>query len=377
MKGTTLVGIFSSLFGKSDKNEKAPEQKPVPAIKREPTRTPTFHLRGKPDTDGLYPSELVMLAVAEKYKTSETNFPGYLTYTYEVSNPLRTLKSLQSRGFLEVGSPVDVLPSFKLTELKEIAANIGITVKGKKADILSQLSEVDEAQLAQYVKERSWKLTNTGRAALDRNPYVSYFLAAHNYNLSQVDVDIWSVNEEFIKNPKRPYRDIIYRQLNGQMNKAAIELQKDPMSGTARQYCECYRIMGLFVEEERSYENAADLYFQYLFKRINIDAGLQLLISSKIINDKDYQADLINQYYDSIQLYPFHKTEILRLIDELDITEQDIRMALLTSFKRTGDSGIMSVDEAADFIILELSGDVDESKDLSDKLAKRAIKKIK
>ncbi|MCH5279338.1 MAG: hypothetical protein J1E60_06045 [Christensenellaceae bacterium] len=374
------MGVLSSLFGKKDKNMDAQEQKSVPETKRNTIKAPTFHLKGKPDINGLYPSELVMLAVAERYSITETQFSGYLTYTYEIANPLKMLKDLQSRGFLKIGSPIDVLPNLKLPELKELATALNTTVKGKKADIIAQLSGVDEETLGKFVKERSWKLTENGEKALKANPYIQYFLDKHNYNISEVGVDIWSVNEEFVKDPKRPYRDIIYRQLNNQMNKASIAFQKNPMSGTTNthQYCECYRIMGLFVEEEKSYENASDLYFQYLFKRINIGAGLQLLINYQLFkNDKKYQADSIKRYYDDIQLYPFHKTEILRLLDELNITGDAIRNALITSFKRTGDSGIMSVEEATDFIILELSGDVDESRDLSYKLAKRAVKKLK
>lgn len=374
------MGVLSSLFGKKDKKENAQGQRTVPEIKRDTIKTPIFHLKGKPDVNGLYPSELVMLAVAERYSITETQFSGYLTYTYEIANPLKMLKDLQSRGFLKIGSPIDVLPNLKLPELKELATALDITVKGKKADIIVQLSGVDEETLGKFVKERSWKLTENGEKALKANPYIQYFLDKHNYNISEVGVDIWSVNEEFVKDPKRPYRDIIYRQLNNQMNKASIAFQKDPMSRTTNthQYCECYRIMGLFVEEEKSYENASDLYFQYLFKRINIGAGLQLLINYQLFkNDKKYQADSIKRYYDDIQLYPFHKTEILRLLDELNITGDAIRNALITSFKRTGDSGIMSVEEATDFIILELSGDADESRDLSYKLAKRAVKKLK
>lgn len=374
------MGVLSSLFGKKDKNEDALTQRTAPEMKKDSIETPTLHLKGKPDTNGLYPSELVMLSVAERYKISETQFPGYLTYTYEVINPLKMLKDLQSRGFLKVGSPIDALPNFKLPELKEIAASLHITARGKKADIISQLSEVDEEHLGKYVRDFSWKLTESGNAALKANPYIQYFLDKHNYSISEIGVDIWSVNEEFVKDSRHPYRDIIYRQINKQMNKAAVGFQKNPMSGSVdtHQYCECFRIMGLFVEEEKSYVNAADLYFQYLFKRINISAGLQLLINCQLFkNDKKYQSDLIKRYYDDVQLYPFHRTELLRLIDELNITGDEIRNSLITSFKRTKDSGIMSAEEAADFVILELSGDVDKSRDLSDKLANRAIKKIK
>lgn len=162
--------------------------------------------------------------------------------------------------------------------------------------------------------------------------------------------------------------------------KEPLALQSNPDSGSADsyQYCECYRLMGLFIEEEgKSYINASDLYFQYLFKRINIHAGMQLLLKYKLFkNDKKLQNEAIAHYYDDIQLYPFHRTELRRLIDELGIDENAARDSLITSFKRAQDIGIMTEEEAADFIIFELNGEGDKSRDLAIKSAKNAVKRI-
>ena len=374
------MSFFSSLFGKKAvKNNNQPKVEKMDSSKRI-TNTPSLHLKGKPDAYGLYPAELVMLALAEKYKTTETNFPSYLTHTYEISNPLKMLKDLHNRTFLEIGSVKDCLPGFKLTELKEIAVALNIPVKGKKADIIDQLATVSEDTLGAFVKERTWKLTEKGIEALKANPYIQYFLDKHSYSVTEVGVNIWTVNEEFVRDPKRPYRDIIYSQLNKAMNEASIQFQKNPASGTSvtNRYCECYRLMGLFIEEEgKSYINASDMYFQYLFKRINIHAGLQLLVNWKTFNyDKKFRETFISRYYEEVQLYPYQKTELLRLLDELNVSGDDIRKSLIVSFERAQDSGVMSVKEAADFIILELSGDVDRSRDLAYKLAKKAVKKV-
>ena len=372
------MGILSLLFGKKAAVESKPMQQS--GFKKEKQSIPTLHLKGKPDANGLYPSELVMLAVAEKFTILETNFPKYLTYTYEIVNPLKTLKTLQEKGFLEVGSSKESLSNFKLAELKDIATSLGIATAGKKAEIIERLSVVDEEKLSAFVKVRMWKLSQKGKGVLKDNAYILYFLDKHSYNVTEVGVDIWTVNEEVVKNPQRPYRDIIYGQLNNAMNKAAIQFQTNPASGTAatRRYCECYRIMGLFIEEEgKSFINAADLYFQYLYKRINIHAGLQLLLNYKRFSyDKKFRETFIEQYYEEIQLYPYQKTEILRLLDEINVTGDDVRTVLVTSFERTKDSGVMSVTEAADFIIMELSGDADKSRDLAYKLAKKAVKKV-
>ena len=374
------MSIISSLFGKkSAKNDNQPNVEKVETIKRI-TNTPLLHLKGKPDAYGLYPAELVMLSLAEKYKTTETDFPSYLTHTYEISNPLKMLKDLHNRTFLEIGNAKDCLPGFKLTELKEIAVALNIPVKGKKAEIIDQLSGVSEDVLGSFVKERTWKITEKGTEALKANPYIQYFLEKHNYDVSEVGVNIWTVNEEFVKDPKRLYRDIIYGQLNKAMNEASIQFQKNPASGTSAtsRYCECYRLMGLFIEEEgKSYINASDMYFQYLFKRINIHAGLQLLVNWKTFNyDKKFRETFISRYYEEIQLFPYQKTELLRLLDELNINGDEVRKNLITSFERAQDAGVMNVKEAADFIILELSGDVDQSRDLAYKLARKAVRKI-
>ena len=201
--------------------------------------------------------------------------------------------------------------------------------------------------------------------------------------ITEVGVTIWTINEDYAKNPKRLYRDIIFRQLNEQMNNAHLEFVTKHTSGSTstQKYCECYRMMGLFIEEEgKSYINAADYYFQYIYKIINIHAGLQLLNGYKLkvaIKDTKNLTDLYNRYYDDIKLYPGQRTELQRLIDELGISGEEVRESLIASFKRANDTGIMTVNEAADFVLLELTGDIDKSRDLADKLAKKALKSVR
>ena len=125
------MSLLSSLFGKKDAPKKEQVAVEVSATKKDASKTPSLHLKGKPDAVGLYPSELVMLSLAEQYTTTETNFPGYLTYTYEIANPPKILKSLQAKGLIEVGSAIDALDHFKLPELKGIAFSLGIGASGK------------------------------------------------------------------------------------------------------------------------------------------------------------------------------------------------------------------------------------------------------
>lgn len=371
------MGLFSFLFGtkEADKNTGVSG-----ANKNNASKKGNAYRKGMPDAAGLYPSDLVMLSIAEKYKVTETNFPSFLFERYQITDPERTLRELEEQGFLKVGRPKDALSGFKVAELKEIASELGIQVKGKKADIISQLSEIDDEMLGAIVTELTWKLTERGQEELKANPYVQYFLDRHSYDVTEVFVTIWTVNEEFVKNPGRPYRDIIYRQLNDQMNRNAALIEKDPLSGSSRThvYCECYRLMGLFIEDEgKSYINAADLYFQYIFKRINIHAGLQMMVSYKLArNNRSLQAEAINSYYYEAKLLPFHKEELRRLIKELGTDGQAVRDTMITSFKRANDKGIMTEEAAAEFIFLEMEGKSDAAMKMASRLARQAIKKV-
>ena len=377
IKGGQVMGLFSFLFGtkEADKNTGVSG-----ANKNNASKKGNAYRKGMPDAAGLYPSDLVMLSIAEKYKVTETNFPSFLFERYQITDPERTLRELEEQGFLKVGRPKDALSGFKVAELKEIASELGIQVKGKKADIISQLSEIDDEMLGAIVTELTWKLTERGQEELKANPYVQYFLDRHSYDVTEVFVTIWTVNEEFVKNPGRPYRDIIYRQLNDQMNRNAALIEKDPLSGSSRThvYCECYRLMGLFIEDEgKSYINAADLYFQYIFKRINIHAGLQMMVSYKLArNNRSLQAEAINSYYYEAKLLPFHKEELRRLIKELGTDGQAVRDTMITSFKRANDKGIMTEEAAAEFIFLEMEGKSDAAMKMASRLARQAIKKV-
>ncbi|MBQ7147472.1 MAG: hypothetical protein IJR96_01850 [Pseudobutyrivibrio sp.] len=110
---------------------------------------------------------------------------------------------------------------------------------------------------------------------------------------------------------------------------------------------------------------------------INVHAGMNFLKMYSYARDKKSKDEAIVRYYDDIQLYPFQKADLLRLLDEANIDNSSIKLSLITSFDRTRNTGIMTSAEAADFIIYELSGEVEKSRELSYKLAQAATKKIK
>jgi len=354
-----------------DKADKRDANKPATT-----TANAKLHLRGLPDKNGLYPSELVMLAVAEKYKVNEGHYPGYLTYNYEIANPEKMLRDLQSRGYVTVASASDSLNNLTVSELKEIASALEVSKTGKKAEIIARLADHGDEALETHVKDRTWKLTDEGVAALNNNPYVQYFLDKHAYNITEVGVDIWAINKICVEHPKMRYRDAIW----GELNRQTIEAAKGFGNGSysTYKYCQIHRIMALFMEEEgKLYLDAAKNYFIYLYDWINLHEGRNLIYQYHLINDKVYREKLIQEYYEEIKLYPFQRQELLSLIDKLNMSESDLRYHMIKAFTRSKNVVIMDPVGAADFISYEMSGEIAKSKKLAIELATRAVKRKK
>ena len=133
-----------------------------------------------------------------------------------------------------------------------IATSVQIQSKKTKAALLEELSALSEIQLDKYVHEKYWVLTEKGQKELDCNKYIQFFLEKHSYALEEIGIDLWVVNEAIIQNPKVRYRDEIWHLLNKKENEISIKIQTEPYSGTGltNLYCNIYRAMALFVEEE-------------------------------------------------------------------------------------------------------------------------------
>lgn len=376
------MGLFSSLFNKvKEADKKNSQTKDGNNDSIMPKASASFHKKGVADVNGLYPADLIVLALAPTIKTSDKRPTGYVYEKYEISNPGKILTQLHDKGYIVEASSKNSLSFFKVADLKSLANEIGITVKGKKADIIATLQNVDEDILSPHVADRYWVRTENGEAELKANPYIEFFLDKHEYNLEYVNVDIWSVNKEFAKNPKRPYRDIVFKQLNNNMNKFQLEYAKDPKKGTflLQQYCNCLECMGLFVEEEKSYINASDYYFQYINNKINVYAAADFLYTWQVVfNGKPYDKNMwYEEFWRNAQIQPYEKTAILRLIEERGVEEDGVKEALITSFKRAGDHTAMSEEETAEFVVLHLTGEDDMAHEMAINAAKRMTKRIK
>lgn len=380
------MGLFSKIFPKKE------AAKPQVIVSSKPTTQSTasqvskrsqpakLHPKGKPDAEGLYPGDIAMLNVVETLKVGSEKFPALLD-KYGVTNPAKTLNGLNEKGYIAVGDAKSALNGMKVGELKEVANTLGVKQSGKKNDIITAISEVDESAIAAIVTDRMWTLTDSGREAIKRNAYVGFFMESKKYDLL---IDFWKVSEICIDHPKMKYRDVVYHQIDDAKNEASVALMTDPTKSSyaSYQFCECLRAMALFIEEEgSSYINAADLYFQYLFECINVRGGMRLVNRAKFFQTKGKLDSkgfgyVYDEFCDNCCLAPYEIEETMRLKEEAGISDDAFRDALIRSFERAEHSGFVSTGDAADFIILELSGEDEKARNILSQVAKQTIRAV-
>lgn len=174
------------------------------------------------DEAGLYPHEILMLSYLEGY-CSGKDVARFWEREYGVDNVPALIKSLQKRGFAENG-----------------------------------------------------KLTELGKAEIEKNEYVPYMHRHKNLGISMADMSIL-VN----KNPSRPYRDLLWAEFN-RLSGEYVEAGKIGLYRNVR-----YAMYAFLVEEKR-YKHAFVFLVEVFFFDLNEDNG-PFLASRLIKNFQDLE----------------------------------------------------------------------------------------
>lgn len=146
-------------------------------MKRKPKSDAPEEPLPKPDAKPELPDADIMLleyCTYGSYPNPKRGYPQLWKYRFNITDVNSALQSLEERGYIEFCSALDMLPKFTIAQLKDIAAQNGVAVKGKKAEILSAVSAILPADLEQTVKERKYQLTDKGRKVLAANEHVVF-----------------------------------------------------------------------------------------------------------------------------------------------------------------------------------------------------------
>ena len=126
--------------------------------------------------------DLVLLSLAIGFKVGETKYPDYLRSRFGIGFPNERLQKLEKSGLIRPSTSLETLPRLKATELKAIATKLGLKTSGKKAELCSRITEnATEETLSNDIPERFWTVTEKGKALLQENKHISFYMEKHPY----------------------------------------------------------------------------------------------------------------------------------------------------------------------------------------------------
>lgn len=196
-----------------------------------------------PSKSGLYVAEILLLEYCSygTYPHPKTGYPGFWWFEYGIRNVGAKLDSLRERGFIEYCTAAEVLPALTIPKLKEIADSLGISVSGKKDDIISQITAVATTEaLESFAADRKYKLTRKGEAELQESGYVPYMHKSPNKTIEGApfgyEFNVWTINAIIGSGDGRCWKDIVMDEeakLHNYVEKHVAESRKRSKEITA------------------------------------------------------------------------------------------------------------------------------------------------
>ena len=204
----------------------------------------------------------------------------------ELISPSRLHRQLISEGYFVPEPTESKLGRLKVQELRDLAVQHSIDIKGKKkADLVTALcSCASEMTIDLPAADERYVLSGKAREYL-KNYEVLLYLADHReYGISIREF------ESAAKKQKGTYRDVIWRIFNDEMNHLLA----------GRNYgavCQVYNCMATFLLEENHYKDALRFYLLILYFNVNYPAIQQLLAVGE--RTKQYNKDLIISLFET------------------------------------------------------------------------------
>ena len=122
-----------------------------------------------PEYQGDYAKAIFLWANAKKSPIKDSDdYPRYILYECGIRNASDYHRKMIAEEYLEEDSFEAALESLKLAELKEIAADIGVTASGKKADIAKRIANSGNASHLERQMQSTYSLTNRGKDFVEK-----------------------------------------------------------------------------------------------------------------------------------------------------------------------------------------------------------------
>ena len=301
-----------------------------------------------PNSEGLYPHEILVLSYAPNYYVDGNNeFQGFWWYKYGIKDVNKILESLLNRDFLREGSLVSSMWKATVVELKDILRENDKKVSGKKEVLIQRLlDEVEEEKLNKVFKRRTYEVTDLGKEVLKNEEHISYI---HKHTIE--DLDIFSLSKMLENKPIYLYRDIIW----GYLNEKGMEYIKDNNFGL---YRNCRLTMSEFVKEE----GKIDYSFTLLVEVIRYDlSGLHNGFDMSFL--RIYKDRYIPYKKSLISVPPGIVNQVVEYKETKGFTDDELRQKIVENAEELSlPFSVFTADECADIVIMEMN---DEKEGLS------------
>lgn len=271
-------------------------------------------------------SNVNFLDWANKKQLGLTNddYPRYMSYSYDIHQPLKKHKQFIKDGYLVQGSIEDSLALLKSQELKDILSKNNLSTTGKKAVLLQRI--MDNVDIKTINIRPIYILSSSG---LDYLTQYGYYLDLPQYILNG-DISLQEYDQIKAKQPYLSTSDIMWQIYN---KKSIDYLKKGDYSLARNIELSRYNIL---VKENKlkdaSYHLIAILYYDLSgmgnnntvlpFEDIMIAPGLISELREQVENIND---DIIDKCY---KIYvPFHyfdKSVFKQILSDMLIADIDI-----------------------------------------------------
>ena len=106
------------------------------------TYDPWDKRQGNSDKD--YSTAVFLSMLSSRAQTigkDDDAYPRYVSYELGIHDPIKKHKELLKNGYLRPATNLEILETLKVADLKNILEGNGIQAKGKKAELISRISE--------------------------------------------------------------------------------------------------------------------------------------------------------------------------------------------------------------------------------------------
>lgn len=139
---------------------------------------------GKGGSNSIYSNALFLQWWSYSPKAFDTDYPVWMRYKCEITNPRTKSKEMYKSGYLEKCDFERSLLTYTVNELKSILKNQGLPLKGKKEDLINRIC--NETDLGRIKIPEVYSISEKGEAYLDK---YSEVLLAETYHVYDVSIE--------------------------------------------------------------------------------------------------------------------------------------------------------------------------------------------